>query len=472
MKRYFIFIGMLMWSFADFAQVAINTDGSDPAPGTILHIKSDAAVKPDVTVQQATGYVGLGTITPQDRLDIWGGARMSLDADNYVRVFGNPANILGYDVFEGTTTIEGDYIQRYAFLAANASGGYDTIFSLLRPTQSVGIGTNLPKGKVHVRVTDADLANLNGSIGLEYDNFSTWQGLGLYDDPDIGVQPFLGYGPEEKGFAIIQFTEDNRSIPSETRMTFLPTGHTGIGDPSSHRPPDAALMVSNGPIWHLMSNYRAPILTLYDNDTLRVIVDPDGFMSFPNGGGINSTTINGSLINATTVNTTTANVQEDLSVNNDAYVNGEFYADKANIMTSLEVAGTTDLYGDLSAMDALFDGDVMVTGTVELQDANKLTRSNQNGADLLPIAYGVVDSDGTIISGTGNFSANRNSEGEYYISVDNETITENYTIVVTTQDIFPLITSTTDDNGSAVIYLYDLNGDYTDGRFQFVIYRP
>jgi len=378
-SQWLIIFYLLAFSLHLPAQVAINHDGSDPAAGTILHVKSAAATKPDVVVEDATGYVGLGTLDPQDRLDLWGGARLSLDANNYVRIFGNPAVIAGNTVFEGTATVEGDAIQRYSFLMANASGGYDTIVSLLRPTQSIGIGTNLPKGKVHVRVTPADVQIGNSSIGLEINDFEAWQGIAIGLNPlDSTYHPFIGYGPETKHFGIVQFEDDNHSAPSEARMVFLATGQTGIGDPTTHALPDAALTVSNGPIWHLLG-IRGDILSLKDYDgSPRLKVNADG----------------------------------------------------------------------------------------------KVSRARTGAADLLPVAYGVVESDGTIVSGTGNFTVNHSDTGEYYIEVTGETIDGTYTIVVTNQEMDAIIAGTTDDNGDAVIYLYDTAGEYTDARFQFIIYRP
>jgi len=577
MKRILFFFGMLLGMYGLHSQVAINHDGSDPAAGTILHVKSAAQQKPDVVIQDATGYMGIGTLNPQDRLDVWGGFRMSLDENNYVRAFGSPTqingvtvmeglvqiegnaiqryaflspnpsggvdtlvtlfpptggigigtntpfpgnvlqinatddqlkgyvvvrkdngyvgigtpfpqnrldiwgkvrlsidtanymlisagptSILGNPALEGTATLEGNYVQRYAFLANKGDGTYDTIVTVFRPTGAVGIGTNLPMGKVHVHINDQDIQNKISSMGLEYNNFDAWQGLGLLLDTvqTHEVHPFLGYGPHTKFFTIIQFTDTNRTVAHETRMIFLPQGFTGIGDPNTHEPPDAALTVSNGPIWHTLG-IRAPILTLKDYDgTVRVIVDADGNMSFPNGGGINIATLNANA----------ANVAGDLNVNGDAYVNDELYADKASIMTSLAVAGTTSLEGDLEAKDAMFDGTVIVGDDLSLD--GKMQRQAQGNADLLPVAYGVVDYDGTVISGTGNFTVTHSDDGEYYIEVTNETITNNYTVTVTAQGMDALIPVTTDDNGKAVIYLIDLNGDYVDGPFQFVIYRP
>ncbi len=366
---------------------SIGIGTNTPADGTMIHIKSDAATKPDVVVERATGYMGLGTTDPQDRLDLWGGFRMSLDANNYARVFANPTSIYGNTVMEGTVKLEGPAIQRYSFLTSDLGGGYDTIVSFFRPYGAVGVGTNLPKSKVHVRVNDFDLSHGLAAIGLEHgeagNEFQQWFALLLGElvNGTNDYHPILAYGPENRAFAITQFISDPKHNASETRMVFLPTGHTGIGDPNTHNPPDAALTVSNGPLYHLSPNSNIPktILSLKDQGYLRVKVDADG----------------------------------------------------------------------------------------------RVTRPTSTTADLLPIAYGVVESDGTEISGTGNYRVRRISQGVYSIEVHGETIDGTYTVLVTNQTSSPIIAGTKTDNGLAIVHLFSLHTqDPADSRFQFMIYRP
>ena len=60
-------------------------------------------------------------------------------------------------------------------------------------------------------------------------------------------------------------------------------------------------------------------------------------------------------------------------------------------------------------------------GNVDIN--NELNRTNKTGAaNLVPIAYGSVKWDGTIRTGTGNFTVNRADTGEYYIVIAGENV--------------------------------------------------
>jgi len=89
-KIYLLIILVFAASLDMIAQVAINTDGSSPTTGTILDIKSSALVKQHIVIQDATGYMGVGTTNPQKRLDVWGTIRGSIDSNNYVDITAEP----------------------------------------------------------------------------------------------------------------------------------------------------------------------------------------------------------------------------------------------------------------------------------------------------------------------------------------------------------------------------------------------
>ncbi len=537
MKKYLYSLALLFLGGGLFAQVGINHDGSDPADGTILHVKSQAATKPDVVVSDNTGYVGIGTTDPQDRLDVWGGFRMSLDGNNYVRFFGAPTQIAGQTVMEGLVQIAGVAIQRYAFLVPNANGGldtlvtlfpptggigigtntpfpgnilqinatndtlkgyvvvkkengyvgigtpnpqnrldiwgtvrlsvtpadymlitaspmvigdqaaleavaqlegnaiqryafvanngndYDTLVSIFRPTGGIGIGTNLPQGKIHVHLTDNDLDLGIGSIGMEYNRFDTWQGMAVVKDPNTSlIFPMLAYGPETKPFTITQFTGDNRSLPSETRMTFMPTGATGIGDPSTHNKPDAALTVSNGPMIHL-SGVHGDLLKLLDDNTERIVVDANGNVTFPNGGSI---------------------TVPQIRATNDAYVDGQLY-----ITQHLEVLGN-----------------------FSLGPGGKLYRGDQGLADLLPYLYGIIAADGSIINRAGFLEVTHSSgTNTYKLRFNDDYNPTNFVVLITPQNDSPVMAVTGQDGTDLVVKLYDTDGNGVESAFQILVYK-
>jgi len=452
MKHLQTFLVFLMSLAIVYGQVGINHDGSDPAAGTILHVKSQASVKPDVVVQDATGYVGLGTLNPQDRLDLWGGARMSLDANNYIRIHATPTTILGNPAMEGFAKLEGNAFQRFVFVANNGSG-YDTIMSLFRPTTSVGIGTNFPQGKVHVRVTDLDVDRKISSMGMEYNDFDSWTGIALLKDTinNTGVHPFIGYGKEDRFFTIIQFADTNRTVAYETRMIFHPSGYTGIGDPNTHAFPDAALTVSNGPIWHVTGT-RAPILRLKDYDgTLRLEVDADGNLTletgdlYLTGGGVMA---GGDIVSDADVsgNTVSAN---DITANQYVYVGD-----------NIQLEGPTG--------NGTFLGNLDIAGTINV--GTEVNRADQASADLIPYAYGVIDN-ATISGDTENMLVDHPSVGVYLIAFNDDYNQNDYVVLITPQSTAPVYATTSQNGTDLQVNLFDRNGSPVDARFQILVYR-
>ena len=76
------------------------------------------------------------------------------------------------------------------------------------------------------------------------------------------------------------------------------------------------------------------------------------------------------------------------------------------------------------------------SGTINFASTGKVARNGISGsADLLPICYGKVSNNGTILGGTNNFSVSRSSTGNYVITLTNEpdltANQDNYSILVT-----------------------------------------
>jgi hypothetical protein len=108
----------------------------------------------------------------------------------------------------------------------------------------------------------------------------------------------------------------------------------------------------------------------------------------------------------------------------------------------------------------------------------KLTRSAVTGsANLLPLWYGKVDADGTVLSGSGNFSVNNTSTGYYQLS--STEFSDNTTIVVTankeTGNGYPIVV--TAEYNSLFSFRYYLivvrntNGVLYNGKFSFIAYQ-
>ena len=123
----------------------------------------------------------------------------------------------------------------------------------------------------------------------------------------------------------------------------------------------------------------------------------------------------------------------------------------------------------------LYYGNVnMGAGNVNM-GTGEINRTAQGAADLIPIAYGTVDSDGTVWdAGTGNWTASWNSVSKWVeITITGESYDyQNYTTVIT--PLFePRMVSTTSNNNNLVVEMWLPSGAKdTDGNpFSFVVYK-
>jgi len=395
MKSYLLVFVVFVTTLTVTAQVAVNKDGSNPTSGTILDVKSSATVKEHVVVQDATGYLGVGTTSPQSRLDVWGTIRGSIDLSNYVELSAAPI-LTGplSGTVEGFLKVSGPATQRYDFIFENA-GISDTLFSMIRATGNVGIGTTFPMGKLHVSASTNDVTAGRASIGIETGGFQSWLGMALENATIPGdAEPFIGYGPPTESFRIIQVNPLGPG--TEMRMVFHPLGPVGIGDPSTHTIPTAALQVSNrNDVW--------PIFNLLDNDV--------------------------------------------------------------NVMTVLDG-------GNVGIGTVMPTEKLEVNGTVKVN--LEVNRPAQGTTDLIPIAYGVVSYNGTILSGSGNFTVSHPGTGDFRITIAGETFTsDDYTANATARDTTAARIVTIGDNaGDLRVRVWTSGGSATDNTFHFIVFKP
>ncbi|BAO74536.1 beta strand repeat-containing protein [Winogradskyella sp. PG-2] len=143
---------------------------------------------------------------------------------------------------------------------------------------------------------------------------------------------------------------------------------------------------------------------------------------------------------------------------NNALIYGEFDND------FIRINGSLDVTDDLSVTDNL-----NVTGTIDVtEEINRVATGNAN---IVPIAYGTVESNGNVLSGTGNFTASLAS-GVLTISVNTVTLSVNNTSCVVTPYSTAFRTSSIIISGGDIqVRIFNSSGTLTPTTFQFTIYK-
>lgn len=135
--------------------------------------------------------------------------------------------------------------------------------------------------------------------------------------------------------------------------------------------------------------------------------------------------------------------------------------------------GTDNYSISTSALD--FNGlQVKSTGDVEISDELHTTKTGT--ANMVPIAYGSVEADGSILSGSGNFTVTISSHSDkFLLSIDNEQVSyETNTIIVSGIGGRAVASAGFyNDDNQVFVTTYDLcGGDFALMSFSFVLYKP
>ena len=150
----------------------------------------------------------------------------------------------------------------------------------------------------------------------------------------------------------------------------------------------------------------------------------------------------------------------------------------------VQVAGELTVDSEVHVTgDLTVDSEVHVTGDLTVDSAvhvaGALTQEYAAGTAnrATPIAYGFINSDGTVASGTPNISASWDlANNRYLIAIAGETYASHlYAAAVTprvTGTSPPRLVSTSAVGGELIVRAYDLAGATVQNAFQFVVYKP
>lgn len=143
---------------------------------------------------------------------------------------------------------------------------------------------------------------------------------------------------------------------------------------------------------------------------------------------------------------------------------GEYWTDYSDVVIE---SGTGYMgIGVIEPTEKLeVDGNIKVSGEVN--------RNSTGTANMIPIAYGMLNADGTVSvsNTTSNITATKEGTGIYHVTIADETFTY--------FDFVPSLTALTEGtiasagsvSGKMIVKLTDHNGTAVDGRVYFVIYK-
>ncbi len=157
------------------------------------------------------------------------------------------------------------------------------------------------------------------------------------------------------------------------------------------------------------------------------------------------------------------------------------------VLTS-DANGKASWENDLSVNELTAEGDVFLNQNLEVADdltvgsitisAGEIQNTSTGSANMIPIAYGSVRSDGTIIAdaSSGNFTVDHPSTGKYQITITGVT----YIYTTCAQSVTLIghagFVRTGSASGKLLVYTYDVTGDddadKKDIMFSFVVYKP
>ena len=213
-----------------------------------------------------------------------------------------------------------------------------------------------------------------------------------------------------------------RTNGNSTKMVITDTGDMGIGDTS----PNAKLHVSKGTSG---SSYFSTAGVVFEDDT-------DLFLQFATP----SAEENG-LLSSSELTTVRAGLifRPDSSV--------QIRAGGNTTKFSVDKSGNTNATGEIR-------------------------RTSTGTANMVPICYGSVDANGTILSGSGNFTVTSTPPGYYEVTITGETYTNSgYVTNASPINSSPRFLSTGNTGGKLVVRTWTTASALVDTPFHFVVYK-
>ncbi|MFZ1683220.1 MAG: hypothetical protein WAU88_03725 [Candidatus Zixiibacteriota bacterium] len=282
---------------------------------------------------------------------------------------------------------------------------------------------------------------------------------------------------------------------------FVNAQNVGIGttSPNASAKLDISSTTQGLLIPRMTSTQRTNILTpadglmVYDNTSDRLYQYQAGaWKTFnnndywaTNGTDLYNTNLNVGIGNANPIEK--LHVTGNIRVTGDLFSTGEITMNNATGTVQIQNAGVNKVFVQLSGdnlrmgtnsgnttgnMVIRMNGNDRITinpsGDIDLD--GKITTPNTGIVNMLPLCFGQIDADGTILSGSGNFTITKAVEGYYLINCAG--ITNKAVILVMAPSVVRMAVGFYLAAGIAQIRtFYRASGGDTDSPFNFIIYK-
>ncbi len=117
------------------------------------------------------------------------------------------------------------------------------------------------------------------------------------------------------------------------------------------------------------------------------------------------------------------------------------------------------------------NGDANITGEISLSNNGEVQRNTTGSFNLIPLCYGTVDTDGTIMSGTPNFSVTKLGPGDIKIEVPGSSASTTVLVTCITAQRIASASLAGPNNNIYIAVINALTGSVGDAAFSFVAYN-